>query len=55
MSPKEFAERMHFTVTPEHDFWVQGRDAVLLMCTLLEELGYEEGVDIFRDACRWIA
>lgn len=54
MKPKEFAERMRdineieFTDDRHHA-------ADELMCEVLNDLGYEEGVEIFENMNKWYA
>lgn len=59
MTPEEFAQRMKDTY--EH-FWVEKEDEELvhgamddLMCNLLRQLGYSEGIDIFENTPKWYA
>ena len=59
MTPEEFKERMrdaadakngaHYDIEDSH----RAMDRV--MCELLRELGYGEGVDIFEDEPKWYA
>lgn len=54
-TPEEFADAMRFlnvNVEFTEDRHIDMDD---LMCQLLISLGYEEGVEIFRDAKKWYA
>ena len=58
MTPNEFAEAMRAAHEGFHDFL--GDDMASrhmhmdnLMCELLTDLGYEEGVKIFEFTCKW--
>ena len=59
MTPEEFAQRMKDAY--EH-FWVEKEDEELvhdvmdcIMCDLLRQLGYEEGIYIFENTPKWYA
>jgi hypothetical protein len=56
VSPKEFKEKMLeiFPLTGYDEEAAHG-DADMLMCELLSELGYEDGVKIFETSDRWYA
>jgi hypothetical protein len=53
MSPKEFADRMRACRSPDKE--VQHCDADDLMCEVLRQLGYAEGVEVFEDMDKWYA
>lgn len=61
MTPKEFADKMREEF-PINEFGNAAYDkeaahayADDIMCNLLEDLGYAEGVEIFRRAEKWYA
>ena len=54
MTPEEFAETMKEIAESEDPECAHG-DMDDLMCQLLEDLGYEEGVKIYLDADKWYA
>lgn len=53
MSPQEFAEEMRATFVGDTEGDHSAADK--LMCALLRELGYGEGVEIFERAAKWYA
>jgi hypothetical protein len=55
-STQKFKEAMQ-KIFPEHGFDPESAhlQADALMCEVLEELGYEEGVKIFEHAAKWYA
>jgi hypothetical protein len=54
IDPELFAEIMrHISRNPDKE--ARHADADGTMCTLLEELGYTEGVKIFQDMDKWYA
>jgi hypothetical protein len=59
MTPKEFAQRMkdayeYFWVEKEDEECVHA-DMDNIMCDLLRQLGYGEGIDIFENTPKWYA
>ena len=54
MTPEQFAKRMR-EIAKETDTEDRHINADNLMCDLLKELGYGEGVDIFEDMYKWYA
>jgi hypothetical protein len=55
MTPEKFAERMREIAKEDRHFDASHSAADNLMCEILAELGYEEGVDIFLDMDKWYA
>ena len=61
MTPKEFYERMFDLLlkakeqSPSYDLEDTHVDADNLMCQLLTELGYGEGVALFKKMPKWYA
>lgn len=62
MTPKEFADEMRRITNEElhkHDpYWDTEQIHIemdSLMCSVLEDLGYSEGVDIFEKMPKWYA
>jgi hypothetical protein len=65
MTPEEFKRQMEIIrgwedddskSTPCTSFGEEGhRKADYLMCTALKELGYGEGIEIFRSTDKWFA
>ena len=59
MSPKEFYEKMKHCFNEdvlrfsESDLGDAHLDADMLMCNVLESLGYGEGIKVFKDAEKW--
>ena len=53
MTPQEFAEKMK--ACESDDLEAQHVLADDLMCELLESLGYEAGVGVFREMDKWYA
>jgi hypothetical protein len=55
-STQKFKEAME-NIFPDDGYDAEGAhlEADDLMCQLLEELGYEEGVKIFKNAEKWYA
>lgn len=54
MEPKEFTERMK-QIKEGGDIEIRHSDADNLMCEVLADLGYEEGVKIFEEMSKWYA
>lgn len=54
MHPEEFAARMR-EISKNGDFEVAHVDADDLMCLVLTQLGYEEGVEVFENMEKWYA
>ena len=54
MTPEEFKKAMQ-KIDDRGDKEYGHMEADELMCDLLEELGYGEGVDIFRQMSKWYA
>jgi hypothetical protein len=54
IDPKLFAEIMR-QISQNADKEARHADADATMCTLLNELGYSEGVKIFQDMDKWYA
>ena len=54
MTPKEFAERMKW-FSDNNDPEMAHYNMDELMCEVLSELGYEEGIAIFCDTEKWYA
>lgn len=54
MSPKEFAEAMR-QIDQDCDVEIGHSRADDLMCAILRELGYEEGVNVFDEMVKWYA
>ena len=56
ITPKEFAECMEtIAEVCEGDTEMRHIDMDNAMCGMLEQLGYEEGVAIFRKSLKWYA
>ncbi len=55
MTPKEFARIMAYFRDMEVDMELSHICMDKLMATVLESLGYGEGVDIFKNAPKWYA
>jgi hypothetical protein len=57
MTPKEFARAMREIQPPGErgDAEIEHQNADALMCEVLKELGYEEGVEIFLGMTLWYA
>lgn len=55
MNPDEFLERMEEIFAPFADAETSHMEADDLMCELLETLGYDEGVEVFREAHKYYA
>lgn len=59
MTPEEFRDRMKdlaFKARIHKDYWEDTHfDADWLMGEVLKELGYDEGVQIFRNMPKWYA
>ena len=56
MTPKEFAKEMQNICLLSHDDReIAHCDADDLLCQVLRELGYGEGVDIFEEMDKWYA
>lgn len=54
LTPEEF--KLHMTaICQSGDIEAEHVDADWLMCDLLTQLGYGEGVEIFLDSERWYA
>lgn len=55
MTSKEFADKMKeiFPGKYEYDVEKSHGKADDLMCELLKQLGYEDGIKIFKDADKW--
>ena len=54
MSPAEFKEEM-LKISENGDIEVRHGDADTLMATVLRELGYQDGIDIYDDMEMWYA
>ena len=54
-TPREFANQMEYIFTPNFDLERSHGMADDLLCEILKELGYGEGVKIFEDADKWYA
>lgn len=54
MTPEEFKNRM-LEISDNYDEEMAHIYADGLMCDLLRELGYGEGVDVFEDMPKWYA
>ena len=56
MDKQKFKEAME-NIFPDDGYDTEGAHGMAddLMCQLLEELGYEEGVKIFKNAEKWYA
>lgn len=52
MSPEEFYEKMKYCFN-ESDLGDAHVDADMLMCNVLESLGYGEGIKVFKSAEKW--
>lgn len=55
MSPEEFAKRMSAIEEQCDDEEINHVKGDALMCEVLTELGYGDGVKIFDDMCKWYA
>ena len=56
MTPKEFAKEMaKLTADKDGDFERAHGQMDDLMCKLLKELGYKEGIKIFEEQDKWYA
>ncbi len=56
ISPEEFKARMGQLFNPaEYDEEIAHCDADKLMCDLLRQIGYGEGIDIFEKSDKWYA
>lgn len=58
MNPEEFAEKMKELSERKSEYSsidveINHADMDELMCKVLEELGYGEGVEIFRNTYKW--
>jgi len=53
MSPEEFKEAMQVQAEHKYDPECTHSNMDKLICNLLRELGYGEGVDIFEKAEKW--
>jgi hypothetical protein len=54
MTPEEFAERMQkLSDFGERDPERAHRDADDLLCEVLEQLGYGQGIEIYAQMTRW--
>ena len=54
-SPTEFEERMKDLATHQDDREYMHVDMDDLMCEILEKLGYEKGIETFRQTPKWYA
>lgn len=54
MTPEEFKEKME-KICADEDIRMRHVCADGLMCKLLEELGYKEGLKPYRDMLKWYA
>lgn len=56
MTPHEFWESM-YEIKINPDLYEETRHIMMddIMCSLLRELGYGEGVDVFEDTGKWYA
>ena len=54
MSPEEFCDRMK-KILDDHDLESAHSDADELMCEVLRQLGYGDGVKVFELADKWYA
>jgi hypothetical protein len=56
MTPEEFLEQMK-VIVGRHDYDKEDIHRCMdrLMCMLLRELGYEEGVEFFENTPKWYA
>lgn len=55
MNPEEFKEAMQEAISQGFDEEITHKELDNLMCILLRQLGYGEGVDIFEKAEKWYA
>jgi hypothetical protein len=57
MTPDEFATEMKILFPDDEDYDVEGSHSTAddIMCDILIELGYTEGVEIFKKARKWYA
>lgn len=56
MTPTDFAVQMRRLATSEEDGLEETHmKADKLMCTILREWGYSEGVDVFEEMDKWYA
>jgi hypothetical protein len=57
MIPDEFTTEMKILFPDDGDYDVEGSHSTAdhIMCDLLIELGYAEGVEIFKKARKWYA
>lgn len=54
LTPVEFAEKMD-EITGIWDFEQAHKDADNLLAELLDSLGYEDGIKLYRDMNKWYA
>lgn len=52
MTPEEFCEKMK-EFAGEYDKECAHIDADALMCDVLEQFGYKDGVEVFKNMPRW--
>lgn len=55
MTPMEFADKMSTIFGKRYDEEAAHIDADDLLCEVLVDLGYAEGVKVFNDAHKWYA
>ena len=57
MTPKEFKEKMQELISGEGGWDFEARHSQMddLMCEALSDLGYGDGVALFKEADKWYA
>ena len=55
ITPEEFANKMSEYANAKFPYHSEDfhKDADMLMCNLLSELGYSKGADIFKNMSKW--